>query len=141
MTRRLGLARLIACGLSVAVATGCIRQRLSIRSEPPGAELWINDHSAGTTPYDKQFLWYGWYRLILSKPGYDRLEDRVLIRSPWYLWMPLDLVMELLPVTIRDNRNLSYHLIPSKRQEEPTPPVVTVPSTKSAPQPLEQVIK
>jgi len=120
--------RATAAALSLAlVSSGCIRQRMIIRSEPPGAELLINEHRSGTTPYDRPFLWYGRYRVTLLKPGYDRLDDKPLIRCPWYLWVPLDLFAELLPVPVRDTRVLSYQLVPRQALSEPKPPGVAEP--------------
>ncbi len=114
--------RIAALACALLASTGCIRQRLIIRSQPPGADVLINNQRAGYTPYDAPFLWYGWYRLTLLKPGYDRLEDKVLLRSPWYFWIPLDLVAELLPVPIHDTRELNYELKPSAAAPNPQPP-------------------
>jgi hypothetical protein len=84
----------------------------------------MNDKHLGTTPLSYDFEWYGWYRITLMKDGYERLDDRVRIRAPFYLWIPLDLVMELVPFPIRDDQVLSYELTPRQPLPEPTPPVV-----------------
>ena len=110
----------VCCLLSV----GCVRRQLTIRSEPPGAAIFMNDKRVGVTPHTYDFVWYGWYRVTLEKPGYERLEDRVLIKAPLYLWIPLDFVIEALPVTIRDAKALSYQLVPSTPLYNPTPPVI-----------------
>ena len=102
--------------------TGCIRRQLAIRSEPAGAELWMNDKRLGTTPYAYDFQWYGWYRLTLKREGYEQLDDNVLITSPWYFWIPLDLAMDLLPVPVWDKQELAYQLVPKTPLPEPTPP-------------------
>ena len=117
-------ARSLVCVL-LLVLTGCVRQQLSIRSEPPGAELLLNDQLAGLTPCTYDFLWYGWYRVTLTKSGYERLEERVLIKAPWYLWTPLDLVMELWPLTVRDTKEFSFQLRPEIPLPEPIPPPVS----------------
>jgi len=117
--------RLAGCLLLTAhclLLTGCVRRQLTIRSEPPGAKILINDQEAGVTPYSEDFMWYGWYRITLTKPGYEQLNDRALIKCPWYLWVPVDLVMELLPVTIHDTKVLSYQLQRQTPLPEPTPP-------------------
>ena len=120
--------RAVAAAVSLALlSSGCIRQRLIIRSEPPGAELLINERRSGATPYDMPFLWYGRYRITLLKPGYERLDDKPLIKCPWYFWVPLDLVAELLPVAIHDTRELSYQLVARQSLSEPKPPGVAEP--------------
>ena len=111
--------------------TGCIRRQLTIRSEPPGAEILMNDKPLGATPYAYDFEWYGWYRLTLNKPGYERLDDHALIRAPWYLWVPLDVVMELLPFPIRDTKTLSYTLTVKPKLPEPQPPVLDIPEVST----------
>jgi len=114
--------------------TGCVRRTLAIRSEPDGAELLVNDRRLGTTPYSYGFVWYGWYRISLTREGYERLDDRTLLRAPFYLWIPLDLVMELLPFPIRDTKALSYTLVPKTPLPEPIPPVTQSPvAEQSAP--------
>ena len=121
MKRAVTLAVLIGLTLS---SVGCVHRQLTIRSEPPGAVIFMNDKRVGVTPHTYDFVWYGSYRMTLEKPGYERLEDRVLIKAPFYLWIPFDFVIEALPVTIRDTKALSYQLVPSTPLYNPTPPVV-----------------
>ena len=109
------------CWLLLCV-TGCVRRELTIRSDPPGATLLVNDKDLGTTPHTYDFEWYGWYRITLMKDGYERLDDRPLIESPWYLWIPLDLAMELMPFEVRDEQELSYELVPVTPWSDPRPP-------------------
>lgn len=118
----------VLAALCSLTALGCIRQQLIIKSDPPGAEIFLNDKREGRTPYDKPFLWYGSYRVTLGKDGYQRLDDHVTLRSPWYLWIPLDLVVELLPFPVRDTKVLSYQLKPKGAIEEPQPPGAAHPS-------------
>ena len=73
------IRRAVALACALLAGTGCIRQRLIIRSNPAGAQLFINDQTAGNTPYDEPFLWYGWYRLTLLK-----LMERGLSRTQAY---------------------------------------------------------
>ena len=103
-------------------STGCIRRNLTIRSEPPGARLIVNDKDLGLTPLSYDFEWYGSYRISLTKDGYERLDDQVPLRAPVYFWIPVDLAMELLPFKIRDTRTLSYTLTPKTPLPTPTPP-------------------
>ncbi len=91
----------------------------------------MNDKRLGTTPYAYDFGWYGWHRLTLNKPGYERLDDHVQLLAPMYLWIPLDLVMELLPFPIRDMKTLSYTLTVKPKLPEPQPPVLEIPEVST----------
>jgi phosphoribosylaminoimidazole-succinocarboxamide synthase len=95
---------------------------LTIRSEPPGATIMVDDEVVGITPYAYDFLWYGWHRISLAKDGYERLDDRVNITSPPALWIPFDFGMELLPMTFRDDRQFAYQLAPVTPLPDPHPP-------------------
>ncbi len=126
--------RFVCCLLSAVcclLATGCIHRSLTIRSEPPGATILMNDKRLGTTPYVYDFEWYGWYRLTLTKPGYERLDDHVELRAPGYLWIPMDLAMELLPMPVHDAKTLSYTLTVKPKLPEPQPPVLDIPNMQT----------
>jgi hypothetical protein len=134
MSRLRSVVTSVCCLLIVA---GCVRQHLTIRTEPPGAELLINGKSAGVTPYSHPFLWYGSYRFTLLKPGYERLDKQVLIRAPAHLWIPMDLAMEMLPFTVRDHRVFAWELMPSEPLPLPVPPEPepVLPQPSSQPEP------
>jgi len=82
----------------------------------------MNDALLGTTPHTYDFTWYGARRVMLRKEGYEQLEERLLLRAPWYFWIPLDLAMELWPFPVRDVRETSYRLLPKRSLPEPQPP-------------------
>ena len=112
------------------LTTGCVRRSLTIRTDPPGALIYVNDQLKGESPVTYDFQWYGWHRVMVRKEGFERVEDRKLLRSPVYLWNPFDLAMELLPFPIRDARTWSYTLAPSAVPVAPKPPeMFTVPPT------------
>src|SRR3989338_3523892 len=111
-------------------ASGCVRRSLTIRTDPQGASVYVNDQLKGESPVTYDFVWYGWHRVMVRKEGFERVEDRKLLSSPVYLWMPFDLAMELLPFPIRDARTWSYTLSPAAIPATPTPPqtFITEPS-------------
>jgi hypothetical protein len=117
---------------------GCVRRQLTIRSEPPGAQIMVNDGVVGTTPFTHEFEWYGWHRITLTKEGYERLDDHVNLTAPARLWIPLDLVMELLPLTIQDDREFSYHLAPLTPLPEPKSPMASAVETTQKPSTSEE---
>ena len=111
---------------------GCVRRSLTIRTVPPGANVYINDVLEGVSPVSYDFMWYGWHRVSIRKDGYERVDDRKWLRAPAYLWIPLDLAMELVPFPIRDERTWSYTLLPEQVPPSPVPPVIpAAPSTPS----------
>jgi hypothetical protein len=112
---------LAACSL---LLTGCVHRSLTIKTDPPGAKVYVDDQLKGETPLTYDFLWYGWHRLTLRKEGYQRMDDRKLLRAPIYLWIPLDAVMELLPIPIHDRREWAYTLAPTELPPAPTPPPI-----------------
>ncbi|MBI3330787.1 MAG: PEGA domain-containing protein [Candidatus Omnitrophica bacterium] len=112
-------------------ATGCIRRSLTIRTDPPGALVYVNDQFKGESPLTYDFLWYGGHRVLLRKEGYERLDDHRELRAPAHLWIPFDLAMELLPFPIRDERTWSYTLTPASTPPAPTPPSPIPPPAQS----------
>ena len=117
-------------GCALLLVTGCIHRSLTIRTQPPGASVYVNDTLKGQSPVTCDFLWYGWHRVKIEKEGYDRLNDHTMLHCPFYLWIPLDVIIELLPLTVHDDRTLSYTLTPA--QELPTPVPPTEPGTPAA---------
>ena len=123
------LLSLVTCLLFLP---GCVTRSLTIKSEPPGALVYMDDQLKGQSPLSYDFLWYGWHRVTLRKAGYERLDDHKLLRSPVYLWIPFDLVMELAPFRVRDTRTWAYALTPSPAMPTPVPPEIE-PNTTSPP--------
>ena len=121
----------VVCGLSLAA--GCLHRSLTIRTEPPGAKVYVNDELKGVSPVSYDFVWYGWYRLTLRKDGYQRLDDQRELRCSPFLWIPFDLAAELLPLPIRDARTWSYTLTPAPTLPTPKPPETTPVKTSTPP--------
>ncbi len=99
--------------LMLLPAVGCVRRRLNVRSNPPGALVYVDNQQIGTTPCSVDFTYYGTREIRLVKPGYETLTVNQPIPMPWYQIPPLDFVSEnLVPSKIRDNRTVSYNLAP-----------------------------
>ena len=111
-------ALLVLCLLT----TGCLRRSLTIRTDPPGALVYVNDQIKGESPVTYDFMWYGWYRVTIRKEGFARVEDRKELRAPPHLWIPFDLIAEMTPWTIRDDREWTYTLEPMQQLSTPIPP-------------------
>jgi hypothetical protein len=91
-------------------AGGCVRRSLTVRSQPPGALVYLNGVEVGRTPVTRDFLWYGVYDVELRRDGYETLKTRGKVIAPWWQWVPIDLVAELLP--LHDRRELAYSMRP-----------------------------
>src|SRR3990172_4868340 len=104
---------LLLLAFTVAAATGCVRRRLNVRSNPPGALVYVDNQQIGTTPCSVDFTYYGTREIRLIKPGYETLTVNQPIPTPWYEIPPIDFVSEnLVPYKIRDNRTVTYDLAP-----------------------------
>ncbi len=99
--------------LLLAFAPGCVRRRMIVRSNPPGAMVYVDNQAIGMTPAATDFVYYGTRELRLVKPGFETLTVNQPIPAPWYQIPPLDFVSEnIVPRKIQDYRTLSYDLVP-----------------------------
>ena len=104
---------LIAATLAVLCLSGCLHRRMTVRTNPPGALLYVDDYEIGTTPVSTSFTYYGKRKIRLVKDGYETLTVMENIPPPWYEFPPIDFVAEnLVPGHIRDQRFLDYQLQP-----------------------------
>lgn len=152
--RTYGLAAAVAC---VVLCAGCVQRRMTIRSNPPGALVYVDDYQLGATPVSHDFVYYGTRKIRLVKDGYETLTVRQPFPLPWYQYFPLDFVTEnLVPWEIRDERVVDLAMQPAgvtppesvvARAEQarlsagslppaPTPQVVTPLPQAVAPQPI-----
>jgi hypothetical protein len=101
--------------LATALCGGCVRRRLTVRSNPPGATVYIDDHQIGSTPVSSEFVYYGTRRIKLIKDGYETLTTLQTIKAPWYQVPPLDFASEnLIGREIRDERVLDFTMKPQQ---------------------------
>jgi hypothetical protein len=88
---------------------------MTIRSNPPGAMVYIDNREIGTTPVSTNFTYYGTRDFRLVKDGYETLSVKRTMPAPWYEFVPLDFVAEnLVPGEIRDHRTLDFQLVPRR---------------------------
>ena len=109
---------LILVGL-VALFPGCVERRLTIRSEPAGAQVVLGGrHLEGTTPLTVSFDHHGAYRVeVVKKPAtpddpvYLRAIRTVVTDEPWYESFPFDLFAEVLwPGTLTSETEVMVRL-------------------------------
>ncbi len=110
-----GPAVVLLAVLAIAAQTGCVQRRMTVRSNPPGALVYVDDQATpiGVTPVAHDFVYYGTRKFRLVKDGYETLTELRSIPAPWYEIPPLDFVSEnLVPGEIRDHRCLDFQMKP-----------------------------
>jgi hypothetical protein len=102
----------LAGGLLIA---GCVERKLTINTEPKGAQVVLNDEEIGTSPVTVGFNWYGDYSVRISKEGYETLNTHRKLKAPWYDYFPFDFFAQILnPSRIVDPYEWTFELSPRK---------------------------
>ena len=103
--------------------TGCVRRRMTVRTNPPGATVSVDNQVIGTTPAATSFTYYGTREFRIEKDGYRTETIREKIKTPWYEIPVIDFFTETLwPGEIRDERIIDVQLVP--KTLEPTDTVI-----------------
>lgn len=101
--------------LLVLAASGCVRRRLTVRSNPAGAIVHVDNQQIGTTPCSVDYVYYGTREIRLVLPGYETLTVNQPLPAPWYQVPGIDFVSEnLVPRRIEDARTVSFNLQPQR---------------------------
>jgi len=102
--------------LIVAIAaslSGCVRRRMTITSNPPGAVVLVDKVEVGRTPVSVDFTYYATREIKLIADGYETLTVNQPFAVPWYEYPVIDFFSEnVVPWEIRDEHVLSYNLTP-----------------------------
>jgi hypothetical protein len=108
-------ASLLLLLLVVATPSGCVRRRLTIRSNPPGAVVFVDERRVGVTPVSTSFQYYGTRNVQLVKDGYETVTEEHKVAAPWYQYPVIDFFAEnLWPWEVRDERILDFNLPPQQ---------------------------
>ncbi len=105
----------VALILLVVSETGCVRRRLTVRTNPPGAQVYVDRQLIGTSPASSSFTYYGTRHVEVIADGYR--TEKVLrdLNPPWYQYPPLDFISETLwPGEIRDERIIDITMTPEQ---------------------------
>jgi PEGA domain len=115
LPRLIGRLALAICLAACLVGSGCVRRRLTIRSNPPGAQVYVDNQEIGTTPCSASFVYYGTRNITIMKPGYRTEKVAQRLNPPWYEITPLDFMSEnLVPMELRDERVVDIQLVPEE---------------------------
>jgi PEGA domain len=99
----------------VCVHSGCVERRYTIRSDPPGATVVVNGEEIGPAPASKSFVYYGDREITLLLDGYETKTLIQPIKAPWWDNLFTEFFTEnLVPVTLRDEREYKYQLTPAQ---------------------------
>lgn len=97
---------------------------MTVRTNPPGAVVSVDNQVIGTTPAATSFTYYGTREIRVEKDGYRSEVLKTKVNPPWYQYPGLDFVTESLwPWEIRDERMVDVELVPLTL--EPAGEVVT----------------
>jgi hypothetical protein len=107
MQRTCLLALALGCCLPLP---GCITRVLQIRSDPPGARVYLNGEELGVTPLNRTFTDYGSHKLVVAKDYYEPAAETVAIDAPWWCYFPVDFFVELWPAEVVDRHEFSFQL-------------------------------
>jgi len=92
---------------------GCVRRRMTVRTSPPGAMVYVDHQSIGTTPVSTNFVYYGTRQIEVIKDGYRTEKFLRRIDPPWYEWPIIDFFSESIwPFEKRDERIIDVQLSP-----------------------------
>jgi hypothetical protein len=106
---------LLFCVLLVGAA-GCVERKLTINTNPAGAQVFLNDEEIGVSPVTASFNWYGDYNITIRKQGCETLQTHRKLQAPWYDLFPFDFLTQILyPGRIVDSYEWSFDL---KSQKE-----------------------
>ena len=104
---------LLTLALVALSASGCVRRRMTVRTNPPGATVSVDNQVIGTTPAASNFIYYGTREFRIEKDGFRTETIRRRFNPPWYEFPGLDFVSETLwPGEIRDERIIDVELVP-----------------------------
>jgi hypothetical protein len=109
--------KLIWLVLGVVLSTsqaGCVRRRMTVRTNVPGARVSVDNRDMGVTPVSFPFTYYGGRNFVVSKAGYETVRAQREFHIPWYEFPGIDFLAEnVWPGEIRDERVVDFQLIPA----------------------------
>lgn len=109
------ILRLVACSLVLLSAPGCVRRRLMVRTNPPGALVSVDNQIIGTSPAATPFTYHGSREIRVERDGFRTETVIQRIDPPWYEYPGLDFFSETLwPLEVRDERVVDIELVPQE---------------------------
>ena len=115
MTRKSIAWAMWAVCIAVILLSGCVRRRMTVRTNPPGALVYVDDQEIGTTPVSTDFTYYGTRKIQLVKDGFETMTVKQSFLAPWYEYPIVDFFSEnLWPFELRDEHLLNFQMQPQQ---------------------------
>lgn len=94
---------------------GCVRRRLTVRTNPANAMVYVDRQLVGPSPASTPFTFYGTRHIEVVGDGYRTEKILRTFTPPWYQIPPLDFITETLwPWEIRDERVIDVTMVPDE---------------------------
>jgi hypothetical protein len=88
---------------------------MTVRTNPPGAQVYVDRQLIGTSPASSSFTYYGTRHIEVVADGYRTEKVLRKLNPPWYQLPPLDFITETLwPGEIRDERIIDITMTPEQ---------------------------
>ena len=98
---------------SILLSIGCLRRRMTVRTSPPGAMVYVDRQYIGLSPVSTNYTYYGTREIETVRDGYRTDKFLRKFNPPWYEIPPLDFVTETLwPYEVRDERIIDVQMSP-----------------------------
>lgn len=95
------------------LGSGCVRRRMTVRTNPPGATVSIDNQWIGNSPASTNFVYHGTREVRIERDGYRTETIRRNIKPPWYQWPVIEFFSETLwPGELRDEHIIDVTLVP-----------------------------
>lgn len=108
------LTLLSSLGCEVFTAGG-VRRRLTIKTQPPGAAVYVDNQYVGISPTATPTTYYATRQIEVVKDGYRHEKILRTFNPPWYQLPPLDFITDTLwPKKIRDERIVDITMVPQQ---------------------------
>ncbi len=105
----------VGIAFATVILAGCVERKLTINTEPQGANVILNDQEIGVSPVTVPFNWYGDYWVRISKDGYEMLDTHRKLKAPLHDYPPFDLFAQILfPGRIVDAYEWTFELAPKE---------------------------
>jgi hypothetical protein len=112
--QRSAAAAVLLALLPAAIAGGCVERRYTIRTNPPGALVFVNGEEIGPSPVSRSFTYWAPREIVLVADGYQTQRIIQPMRAPWWDNIVTEFFSEnLVPFTLRDDREYEYQMSPA----------------------------
>ena len=109
----------LVVALVLSSLVGCVHRRVTIHSDPPGALAFLDDQEIGNTPASTDVTYYGARNLRLVLPGYETVNRKLQLATPWYQFPPLDFISDnLLVHQVTNHQDFNFKLTKSRKVEQ-----------------------